>query len=71
MYTPGTAFWITPFGLENPGGSAVTVVAFTTTTSIAAVAPTVTAVATVCSVPEIVSAVARPLSPRSVDALPP
>jgi len=38
---------------------------FTTTTLIAAVAPTVTAVAPLCSVSEIVTAVARPSSPRS------
>src|SRR4030081_480199 len=38
---------------------------FTTTTLIAAVAPTVTAVAPLCSVSEIVTAVARPSSRRS------
>jgi hypothetical protein len=35
---------------------------------VATVAPTVTAVALVCSVLEIVTAVARPSSPKSVDA---
>jgi hypothetical protein len=44
------------------------VLPFTTTTLVAAVAPTATAVAPVCLVSEIVTAVARPSSPKSVDA---
>jgi hypothetical protein len=49
---------------EDRASVAVIVVAFTTTTLVAAVAPTVTSVAPVCLVSKIASAVARPSSPR-------